>query len=68
MRRVVWTPLDARVSGAGDLAFTYGRYRQTDRAQALHDGYYVHLWLRAASGEWRLAYDIALPAPPPAPS
>ncbi len=63
MARVVWTPLDARVSAAGDLALTYGRYRQTDRAQALHDGYYVHLWLRDASGQWRLAYDIALPAP-----
>jgi len=71
MARVVWTPLDARVSAAGDLAYTYGRYRQTDRAQALHDGYYVHLWLRDASGRWRLAYDIALPAPQtasPAPS
>ena len=63
LSRVVWTPLDARVSAAGDLAFTYGRYRETDRAQALHDGYYVHLWLRDASGQWRLAYDIALPAP-----
>ena len=63
MARVVWTPLDARVSAAGDLAFTYGRYRQTDRAQAVQDGYYAHLWLRDAIGQWRLAYDIALPAP-----
>lgn len=71
MARVVWTPLDARVSAAGDLAFTYGRYRQTDRAQAVQDGYYAHLWLRDAIGQWRLAYDIALPAPQsasPAPS
>jgi len=70
MARVVWTPLDARVSAAGDLAFSYGRYRQTDRTAAVRDGYYVHLWLRDASGRWRLAYDIALPPPPasPAPS
>ena len=71
MARVVWTPLDARVSAAGDLAFSYGRYRQTDRTAAVRDGYYVHLWLRDASGRWRLAYDIALPAPQtasPAPS
>jgi hypothetical protein len=44
------------------MAVTYGRYQETDRASTVHDGYYAHLWLRDAAGEWRLAYDIALPA------
>ena len=64
MSHVAWTPIDARVSAAGDMAVTYGRYRETDRASHAHDGYYAHLWLRDAAGRWRLAYDIALPEPP----
>jgi ketosteroid isomerase-like protein len=62
MRQVRWTPTDARVAKSGDMAVTYGRYQETDRASSVHDGYYAHLWLRDAAGEWRLAYDIALPA------
>ena len=64
MSRVTWTPIDARVSAAGDIAVTYGHYRQTDRASSVTGGYYAHLWLRDADGRWRLAYDIALPEPP----
>lgn len=64
MSRVEWTPIDARLSAAADMAFTYGRYRQTDHDEHVTDGYYAHLWLRDRAGDWRLAYDIALPAPP----
>jgi hypothetical protein len=46
------------------MAFTYGRYRQSDHDQRVTEGYYAHLWLREATGVWRLAYDIALPAAP----
>ncbi|MEO9136589.1 MAG: DUF4440 domain-containing protein, partial [Casimicrobiaceae bacterium] len=62
MLRVSWTPIDARVSASGDMAMTYGQYRETDRASNVHGGYYAHLWLRDAAGRWRLGYDIALPA------
>lgn len=65
MSRTSWTPIDARVSAAGDMAFTYGRYRQTDRDRRVVDGYYAHLWLRDQGGAWQLAYDIALPGTPP---
>lgn len=62
MRRVVWMPIDAKVASSGDMAVTYGRYRETDRASNAHDGYYAHLWLHDRAGRWRLAYDVALPA------
>jgi ketosteroid isomerase-like protein len=62
IRRVTWAPIDARVSAAGDMAFSYGRCRETDRAENARDGYYAHLWLRDAAGAWRLAYDIGLAA------
>jgi ketosteroid isomerase-like protein len=62
--RLSWTPLDARVSAAADFAYTYGRLRRVDHDGRAHAGYYVHVWLREASGAWRLAYDIAVPAGP----
>jgi hypothetical protein len=64
MSSVSWTPLDARVSNAADLAVTWGRYRQIDHTQQTQDGYYAHLWLRDVRGAWRLAYDIAVPESP----
>jgi hypothetical protein len=64
MRRVIWMPDDARIARSNDMAVSYGRYRETDRDDAVHDGYYAHLWLRDRAGAWRLAYDIALPARP----
>ena len=62
--RVSWKPIDARVSAAADMAFTYGSYRETDRSGQVRDGFYAHLWLRDAQGAWQLAYDVVLPAPP----
>ncbi|HET8875208.1 MAG TPA: nuclear transport factor 2 family protein [Casimicrobiaceae bacterium] len=61
IQRVTWTPIDARVARSADMALTWGRYRETDRAAHEQDGYYAHLWLRDRAGRWRLAYDVALP-------
>jgi ketosteroid isomerase-like protein len=59
--RVAWMPIDARVARSADMAVTWGRYRETDRAAHEQDGYYAHLWLRDRAGHWRLAYDVTLP-------
>lgn len=61
LQRVAWMPIDARVARSADMAVTWGRYRETDRAAHEHDGYYAHLWLRDRAGRWKLAYDIVLP-------
>ena len=60
--RIVWQPDDAFVASSADMAVTYGHYREADRNGAASEGYYAHLWVRAADGRWRLAYDIALPS------
>jgi ketosteroid isomerase-like protein len=60
--RIAWSPMDARVSSSGDLAVTYGKYRETGPTSHVQEGYYTHLWLRDAGGRWRLAYDIATAA------
>lgn len=62
MRRVTWSPIDARIATSGDMGVTWGRYVETDRASSSERGYYAHLWLRDRAGHWRLAYDVALPA------
>ncbi|HSU42782.1 MAG TPA: DUF4440 domain-containing protein [Casimicrobiaceae bacterium] len=61
IRRLAWMPMEARVARSADMAVTWGRYRETDRAAHQQDGYYAHLWLRDRAGRWRLAYDVALP-------
>ena len=60
-RRVQWSPADARIAKSSDMAVTWGRYSETDRAANEQRGYYVHLWIRDRSAAWRLAYDIAVP-------
>ncbi|MGE5169839.1 MAG: DUF4440 domain-containing protein [Rudaea sp.] len=62
MRRVAWTPRGVRIAPSCDMAVTYGAYRETDRASVVHHGSYAHLWIRGATGDWRLAYDVALSA------
>ena len=60
--RLVWTPQDVRVAASGDMAVSYGKYREIARSGKTQDGYYTHLWLRDPGGRWRIAYDIALAA------
>jgi ketosteroid isomerase-like protein len=60
--RLGWTPQDVRVASSGDMAVSYGKYREIARSGKAQDGYYTHLWLRDATGRWRIAYDIAMPA------
>jgi len=57
--RIAWSPVDAHVSQAADMAMTHGTVREYRHDSIAHSGYYVHLWLRDAAGRWRLAYDIA---------
>ncbi len=60
--RIVWTPQEVRVADSGDLAVSYGKYREIARSGKSAEGFYTHLWVRDAAGRWRIAYDIGLPA------
>jgi ketosteroid isomerase-like protein len=57
--RITWSPIDVRVSKAGDMAVSHGKFRSFGPDATSRAGHYVHLWLRDAAGRWRLAYDIA---------
>ena len=57
--RIDWLPFDVKIARSADVAATYGQFRASGGADGAKEGYYVHLWLRDATGRWRLAYDIA---------
>jgi ketosteroid isomerase-like protein len=60
--RVTWTPLDGAIAASDDLAYTYGTSRESIGTAAPVDGYYVHVWQRDASGDWKLIAAVSLPS------
>ena len=54
--------IDGKVASSNDLAFTYGKYTTVNEPKE-ETGYYVHVWRRNGSGDWKLVADIqnALP-------
>ncbi|MEO5858548.1 MAG: nuclear transport factor 2 family protein [Pyrinomonadaceae bacterium] len=50
--------IDGKIASSNDLAFTYGKYQSDGEA-----GYYVHVWRRDGSGEWKLVADIQNASP-----
>ena len=58
VRQAKFEFIDGKIAESNDLAFTYGKYSTEGET-----GYYVHVWRRNGSGEWKLVADIqnALP-------
>jgi ketosteroid isomerase-like protein len=53
-------PEGGEAATSGDLAWTFGRYRERRAAGAGETGGYIHVWRRTAQG-WRLAAEVAKP-------
>lgn len=53
--------LEAGVSKAGDLGWTFGTCEWTQDG-ATHQGAYTHVWKRDDRGDWRIAVDVLNPA------
>ncbi len=66
-----WVPAGAGVAASGDLGYTYGAW-ELGRSEAERkpgaSGSYLRVWERRPNDPWRVALDLALPTPPPAPS
>ncbi len=66
---LTWEPQAAEVAEAGDLGYTYGRYRSTrivpNRQSEVRTGSYVTIWRRQLDATWRVALDIGSPDAPP---
>jgi len=65
-----WTPVDANVASAGDLAYSTGTFTLdgTDaNGQPTHrSGSYLTVWKKSADGKWKVIEDIGSTAPPKA--
>ena len=62
--RIAWAVLHAEVSASGDLAFTAGSYdavaKSSDgRPQTPERGFFVRVWQRAHTGEWKIAFETS---------
>ncbi|MDI1241713.1 MAG: nuclear transport factor 2 family protein [bacterium] len=54
--------IGGKIASSNDLAFTYGKYATVNVPDA-ETGYYVHVWQRNESGEWKLVADIQNASP-----
>ena len=51
----------AESSRAGDLGYSWGTYQVRRRGAAAQEGFYVRVWVRERSGQWKIAMDITQP-------
>lgn len=58
---LTWTPLDGKVSAAGDLGYTYGEYRCLYSEKRDEVGLYVRAWRRVSDDSWRVVIDLMTP-------
>lgn len=58
--RLIWEPVEAFVSEAGDMAWTWGRSRwlPTDPEQPERVGRYLTVWRKSDDGKWKAHMDI----------
>ena len=62
---LTWVPIDAEVSQAGDLGYTYGlaTFRASAADTTAASSTYLRIWKRPPGGLWRLVLDLASPIP-----
>ncbi len=60
-----WVPINAEVSQAGDLGYTYGlaTFRASAEDTTAASSSYLRIWKRPPDGLWRLVLDLAYPVP-----
>jgi ketosteroid isomerase-like protein len=65
---LVWEPVFAEVSAAGDLGYTTGPWelRPNDPQRPTGYGHYVSVWQKQSDGAWRVAVDIGIAHAQPA--
>lgn len=54
--------LGGAMSGAGDLAYSYGKY-SLSKAQETQRGHYLQIWRTESDGAWKIALDYQAPLP-----
>ncbi len=63
-----WEPLYADVAASGDMGYTTGPSMWTDHSPAKRTtvyGYYLSIWKKQSTEEWKVAFDIGTEQPGP---
>lgn len=61
---LTWEPRQADIAISGDLGYTMGSYEAKGAENKAEKGYYVRVWKRDETGEWKIVLDTTLPVPP----
>ena len=61
-----WVPIDAAISRAGDLGYTYGlpTFKATPEDTTTSSNSYLRIWKAQPDSTWHLVVDLAAPVPP----
>ena len=55
---LTWKPMFAKVAASGELGYTYGTYKVTDKAtKNISEGTYTTFWIKNSRGEWKALLD-----------
>jgi ketosteroid isomerase-like protein len=60
---LTWEPLFAKMAASGDMGYTYGTYKITDRAtdSVTGVGKYATIWQKQKDGKWKAILDTGNP-------
>jgi ketosteroid isomerase-like protein len=56
---LTWKPMFSKVAQSGELGYTYGTYKLTDRKskKLMEEGTYATFWKKNTKGEWKALLD-----------
>lgn len=60
---LTWEPVFAKMAASGDMGYTYGTYRITNRAtdSVTGVGNYATFWIKKSDGKWKAILDTGNP-------
>jgi ketosteroid isomerase-like protein len=60
---LTWEPMFAKMAASGDLGYTYGTYKMTDRKtdSIIGVGKYATIWQKQSDGKWKAILDTGNP-------
>jgi ketosteroid isomerase-like protein len=67
--QLMWTPVGADISAAGDLGYTWGTYefrsKDKDGKPTVDYGKYTSIWKKQRDGSWKVVLDMGNASPAP---
>jgi ketosteroid isomerase-like protein len=64
IKTVSWKPIDVEVAKSGDLGYSWGDWKDSEKDTILYGNYFT-VWKRQADGTWKVALDCGGNTPKP---